>query len=314
MHRYRDSIVYSDSGSQFMFKKEMFGAYVLFPYADEEQYKEHHFYKSINTVNIGGLPFLPGATTLVEKMLEELIADSDESAFERASLPAGIEKRLAKVDWNVSDVLVGSLGSKEQLEDNLARNYYYVPEKNIEKEKLPIRYIALYQSSNMFKDEAGIKYYGLVTETKRLQRKDIKFPMRRNNGEEWYYAFRIKEWKTLPIAISAKDEWVFKPKYTNLFLLQHCTQTYELFNIHSDEQYRLLHELKRMFSDATVNANAQAEPIYQIDNGKSIWVHEGCFDILNENGERLFDPLLRISDFARHPRSYFGMIAERISE
>lgn len=314
MHRYRDSIVYSDNSSQFMFKKEMFGAYVLFPYADEEQYKEHHFYKSIDTVNIGGLPFLPGATSLVEKMLEELIADSDESAFERASLPAGIEKRLAKVDWNVKDVLVGSLGSQEQLKDNLARNYYYVPEKNIEKDKMPIHHIALYQSGNMFKEEAGIRYYGLVTETKRVQRKDIKFPMRRNNGEEWYYAFRIKEWKTLPMTISAKDEWVFKPKYTNLFLLQHCTQTYELFNIHSDEQYRLLHELKRMFSDATVNANAQSEPIYQINNGKSIWVHEGYFDILNENGERLFDPPLRISDFARHPRNYFGMIAEKIGE
>ena len=44
----------------------MFGAYVLFPYADEDKYKEHHFYKSIDTVNIGGLPFLPGATALVE--------------------------------------------------------------------------------------------------------------------------------------------------------------------------------------------------------------------------------------------------------
>ena len=48
-------------------------------------------YRSIDTVNIGGLPFLPGATRLVEKMLGELVADSEESAFERASLPAGIE-------------------------------------------------------------------------------------------------------------------------------------------------------------------------------------------------------------------------------
>ena len=116
----------------------------------------------------------------------------------------------------------------------------------------------------------------------------------------------------LPVPIAIKDEGVFKPKFTNIFLLQHCNQSYELFNIHSDEQYRLLYELKRMFGDASVNANAQAEPVYQIDNGKSIWVHEGYFDILNENGDRLFDPPLRISDFSRHPRSYFGMIAKKI--
>ncbi len=313
MHRYRDSIVYSDDNSQFMFKKEMFGAYVLFPYADEEKYKKHHFYESIDKVNIGGLPFLPGATTLVEKMLDELVSDSDESAFERASLPAGIEKRLAKVDWTVNDVLVGSLGSQEQFEDNINRRYYYVPAKNIEADRLPIRYVALYQSANMFKDKAGIQHYGLVVETKLVKRKDIKIPLRHNNGEEMYYAFRIKEWKKLSLPISIKDEGVFKPKFTNMFLLQHCSQSYELFNIHSDAQYRLLHELKRMFSDTSVNANAQSDPIYQIDNGKSIWVHEGCFDILNENGERLFDPPLRISDFARHPRSYFGMIAGRIN-
>ena len=315
MHRYRDAIVYdSDANSSFVFKKEMFGAYVLFPYSDEEKYKDHHFYRSIDSVNIGGLPFLPGATTLVEKMLEELIADSDESAFERASLPAGIEKRLAKVDWDVKDVLVGSLGSVEQMNDNIERRYYYVPARNFDDSAFPIHYIALYQSANMFKEDAGIRYYGEVEFTRKLPRKEIKFPMRRNNGDEMYYAFRIKEWKKLPVAIAIKEEGVFKPKFTNLFLLQHCNQSYELFNIHSDEQYRLLHELKRMFNDASVNANAQAEPVYRIGNGKSIWVHEGCFEILNEDGERLLYPPLKMSDFARHPRSYFGMIAEKIDD
>ena len=75
----------------------MFGAYVLFPYADEENYKNNAFYKSIGEVNIGGLPFLPSATSLVKEFLDELIADSPESAFERAILPKGIEEKLRKV-------------------------------------------------------------------------------------------------------------------------------------------------------------------------------------------------------------------------
>lgn len=36
MHRYRDSIVYENKVSKFTFEKTMFGAYVLFPYDDEE--------------------------------------------------------------------------------------------------------------------------------------------------------------------------------------------------------------------------------------------------------------------------------------
>ena len=35
------------------FKYDTFGAYVMFPYGDEEKFKEHGFYKSIEKVNIG---------------------------------------------------------------------------------------------------------------------------------------------------------------------------------------------------------------------------------------------------------------------
>ena len=39
--------------------------------------KNHKFYKSIDEVNIGGLPFLPSATELVTELLDELISNSD---------------------------------------------------------------------------------------------------------------------------------------------------------------------------------------------------------------------------------------------
>ena len=74
---------------------------------------------------------------------------------------------------------------------------------------------------------------------KKVRRREIDFPMSRNNGDEEYYAFRIKEWKTLPTPIVVKDEWVNEPKFTSLFLLEHSQQSFELFNIHSEEEYRL---------------------------------------------------------------------------
>ena len=102
-------------------------------------------------------------------------------------------------------------------------------------------------------------------------------------------------------------------KMTNIFLLTHCTYSYELFHIHSEEQYRLLHELKRMFDHTEMNADSNADPVYQIDDAHSIWVHEGCFEVLNADGNRLLEPI-RISEFARHPREYFNLIAGKIKE
>ncbi|MBR4289337.1 MAG: restriction endonuclease-like protein [Oscillospiraceae bacterium] len=308
MHRYRDSIVYENTeSSRFMFEKKMFGAYVLFPYDDPNgEYKDHRFYKSIETVNIGGLPFLPGTTELLENFLSELVADSSESAFERASLPRGIEERLSKTDWSVRDVMVGSLGSVAQFEDNIKRRYYYVPAKYIKDSDLPIRYIALYQSKNRFKEYAGVRYYGEVTYMQKVKRKDIDFPISRNNGNEMYYAFRIKAWKTLPAPIAVKDEWVNEPKFTSLFLLEHSQQSFELFNIHSEEEYRLMMEINKAFDNLSTSTADNNAAVYRINDSHAVIVADGNFTITNNTGDILGS--VSISNFARSPRAGFREI------
>src|SRR5690606_27146667 len=47
MHRYRDSIVVRNDGP---FERKAFGAYVLFPWNNEEIYQDHKLYKSIDEV------------------------------------------------------------------------------------------------------------------------------------------------------------------------------------------------------------------------------------------------------------------------
>lgn len=81
MHRYRDAIVYKRGAE--LFERIMFGAYVLFPYNNEDEYKNHMFYQSIPKVNVGGLPFLPSATNLVSEMVTSLIDESIEDAMKR---------------------------------------------------------------------------------------------------------------------------------------------------------------------------------------------------------------------------------------
>ena len=251
MHRYRDSIV-SEQGIN-NFERTMFGAYVLFPYDDEEKYKAHRFYKSIEKVNIGGLPFLPSATTLVEEMLDELIKDSPETAFERTTLPIGIDNKLQKVDWNKRDVLVGTLKNVEQLDICKKHMFYHTPTNQIKNENLPIHYVAIYQSKKKFGDDSGIYIYGEVLRTSIVERRDIKEIPKDSN--ELYYRFDIKEWKYLnrPIEVKERADVV---SFTNMFLLQHSYNLSDL-RIKSEEEYRLYSELRRMINNETLNEDSK---------------------------------------------------------
>ena len=108
MHRYRDSIVAANNGP---YERTSFGAYVLFPWFDEDIYQQHHFYKSINEVNIGAFPFLPNATTLVEQFIERLIDSSPEELQQEGILPKGTKEQwLSSLD---EKVLVGLVQTKE---------------------------------------------------------------------------------------------------------------------------------------------------------------------------------------------------------
>ncbi|WP_181438862.1 hypothetical protein [Paenibacillus sambharensis] len=46
-------------------------------------------------MNVGALPLLPSATTLVEEFLDELIMDSPEKAYEWSTRPRGMDLSCA---------------------------------------------------------------------------------------------------------------------------------------------------------------------------------------------------------------------------
>ena len=307
MHRYRDSIVYENTeSSRFMFEKKMFGAYVLFPYNDPDgEYKDHRFYRSIETVNIGGLPFLPGTTELVENFLAELVADSSESAFERASLPRGIEEKLAKVDWFVRDVMVGTVRTPEQLQFNIDKQGYYVPAKYITDDLLPIRYIALHEED--LGNESGIRRFGEVLTAQKIKRGRIPVAMRPGaNPEEIYYYFTIRKWIDLPQMVEIKDSFRGKPQFTNKFLLDHCTKSYQLFAISSEEEYRLMVEINKAFDNLSATSSDESTAVYRVNDTHSVIMADGYFTITNDNGDIL--DKISVSDFAKSPRAGFRKI------
>ena len=213
-------------------------------------------------------------------------------------LESEIDLGLSEVNFEERDVLVGSFGSEKQWKHNLAKKYYYAPEQHFDPTCFPIRYVALYQSSHF--SETGIRYYGAVTKIRRLQRKKIWFSTRRKNGEEWYLLFRVKRWQRLSKPIEIQDEGVFAPKYTTLFLLQNAEKTYELFHIRSLQEYRVFRQIKRILANAAYSSDKNAT--YPIEGGKSIRIHDGFFELLDESGM----PMRTVSvlDFRQHPTVY----------
>ncbi len=301
MHRYRDAIVYQSGVSPF--ERTMFGAYVLFPYHNEEEYHGHRFYKSIEEVNIGGLPFLPSATGLVTRMLDELISDSPDSAFERATLPAGIEKRLAKVDWSRRDVLIGTLRSREQLDVCREGHFYYVPAGLVEKH-LPVRYIAIYQTISLFGEEgAGIFSYGEVGNYRIVRRKEITEIPR--DSDEFYYRFEIPEWKKLAVPVKPKETGGVV-LFTNLFLLRHSAYVSDLL-VKSEEEYRLLTELRRR-SDASVINSGDLKNGFTF--GESTIIVDGA-EILTYTGGRL-TARCSVRDFMTRPNASLRQILKSV--
>lgn len=248
MHRYRDAIVYHE-GHTASFERSMFGAYVLFPYSDEEKFKQHHFYRSIKKVNVGAFPFLPNSTKLVEEFLDELIMDSPEKAFERSLQPRGTQKYYAD-KFSGKSVLVGSLGAPEQLKICLTHKFYYIPLKRLIKQQKALsqlEVVALYQSKTFFGEkECGVKYWGRVSNWSVIPRKEIiESPVRRNNPDELYVRFEIEEWNTLEKPILPGGHSVYDFLLTSMYIFQRAKEIAEL-KLESEEQLLEWREKRRL--------------------------------------------------------------------
>jgi predicted component of viral defense system (DUF524 family) len=86
LHRYRDAILHSEpTNSTYRGAIKNLGGIILYPYPlSEDKYeKENRYFKSINEVNIGALPFLPSKTKLVSELLNSLINKNPEEHFEK---------------------------------------------------------------------------------------------------------------------------------------------------------------------------------------------------------------------------------------
>lgn len=305
MHRYRDSILYNKN--EYKNENSVFGAFVLFPYNNEEEFRSHKFYKSIDEVNIGGIPFLPSSTTIMDEFLSELINESLYSTYERAIKTVGEENYISKDQYDNRNVLVGSLRNKDQLEINLKYNFYHTKKRNINIINKKIEYIAIAQSiSNFGVEDSGIKYYGKVKEIKEIKRNEIKeIP---NKSEELYYKFIVDKWLTLDNKIKVKGNNVMNIVYTTEYLLKSADTVSELF-IKDKEEFRIWKELKRIFKEIEVENDSTGNKLslkfLKLQN-KELIIEEEIIKVIKGNSIETINKC----DFDKNPRRYIKTILE----
>lgn len=307
MHRYRDAIIYQNIKEN-KIERDIFGAFVLFPYSDEDEYREHPFYKSIELVNVGGIPFLPNSTRLVEKFLDELIEESAPSSYERSLKQKGHNYYLKSSYFNERTVLLGALSNKEQLNINLENKFYHTRLSNVDLEKHLIKTIAIGQSKNLFGKEAGVRYYGKVKDIKIVKRKEIReIP---KQSDELYIRFEIEEWMQLDNPIKVKGFQVITVLYTTDYLLKNAKTVSELC-IKDEEEFRLWMELKRLDNEVMAMSENKIHKSTSIKGftigNKDIYIIDDKIRIIED--EKVQEHLR--SDFRKNPKLVVRLIRDK---
>jgi len=201
-------------------------------------------------------------------------------------------------------VLIGSVRSELQYEYCAKKHFYFAPAIRLLEIDLPFAYVAMYHC--LYPGTMGIDSYAKVKRTKLVKRRDIPYPMTRNNPNEEYYRFDLVDrWQKLDRPVIYRDETVYAPRETTLGLLLSSRETYELFLINSDEEQKLNEKLKAAVA-AYINDNS-AEPSFKANEYFEIKVTEGYINLLNRRGTLVSK--YSVSSFTEHPGKIFSEIA-----
>ena len=294
MHRYRDAIVANYNGP---FERTTFGAYVLFPWNDEYSYQDHHFYKSIDKVNIGGLPFLPNATVLVEKLVERLIDKNAEELQKEGILPRGTIK-----EWRSSldeKVLVGLVSTNEDYKAIIQNKLFLLEKDNLRKNWHEARYIALYVSKDVVSGENGVKDYGKIEEVTYVNDK---------------IQFHVDYWRNLPNVIKPVHYGIARYIITTLNTLKDAKELPELF-MKSNEEIILWRMLRRVSDQIKLELD---NPI--LDDAREVQeyrIKDIQVKLLKDNNELLFiknniKKSIELDNLIKKPTSVFRMLIEMV--
>ena len=218
--------------------------------------------------------------------------DSPESAFERATLPIGIETRLKTVEWKRREVLIGLVPDQKHLDIFLKSNMYFT--RRFDTNNLPIRYVALYEKGT------GILHYGEVVSWYRDDRYNL--PGRSKNQNQPYHVFKVLKWEQLDRTISISEYGPNPVAYTNYFLLNNSS-TYSELLLTNEADYRFFTELKRRTGEAIISENEESTA-FEFRQAK-VLIDKNDIHVYSDHA--LVDTCT-VHEFVRHPNAIFRRI------
>lgn len=130
MHRYRDAIYYQNDHDSNKPKKEVIGAYVLFPGTGNANEVENlYFQKSIAKVNIGAFPLLPGLrktqnVNLLKNYLTEILEVKESASILKEDIIAYKSLKYQDPDPIVLAGFLSSQNQKNYFEKGNAKVYH----------------------------------------------------------------------------------------------------------------------------------------------------------------------------------------------
>ena len=249
MHRYRDSIVSKNSINNH-FKYESVGAYVMFPCSDEKTFEENKFYKSIEKVNIGGLPMLPGSTSLMKKHISNII---NQSYIEAVNNNPVFDEEDDFYKFKNKNVMIVNTKDKDHFDIYKKHKFYHIPKKSLSKINLGVKYLAFYQPKdklnaiNKFDNNYGIEYYAKIKnfyEYKRGNCSEINCESKKVN--DIYIRIELEEFKKVG-PIERIEYGSRTVNYTTLYLLKNSNSMHELYfnNKREIEVYKILRKISK---------------------------------------------------------------------
>lgn len=205
--------------------------------------------------------------------------------------------------WTERDTLIGVLRDVKQLSVCLSNNFYHIPAKYISEYNLPVKWIGIYQSKNLFGRDAGIRYIGKVKNCTCVQRRYITEISKDSN--EYYYRFNVEKWINLDNVIEGK-EIGFIRIFTNyqMLLESHEVPQLMLQNRFEHEKYT---ELKNAI--LAVQKNPELAPVKISWNEFDLYIE--LDDILLMKKSRLIN-MFSVYDFLELPLTALGAIRHSI--
>jgi predicted component of viral defense system (DUF524 family) len=242
MHRYRDAIFYQESQGSDKPKKEVIGAYVLFPGADNAATVENlYFQKSIKKVNIGAYPLIPGhKKNFNNSLLNNFLIDTLEIKESLSILKQDIAPYKAmKYEDPDAFVLVGFVSNDSQKRYFTSGNamVYHIPVYRQDGSINTIRNLDKLKYFCPVID--GVTEYYEITDIKVVPRSDIfdksETGMYRKDNTS-YYVFSLRNRKSLTnrIESSVGGNRIFR--YARLSELFNSSTINDFNKIHQESE------------------------------------------------------------------------------